>query len=204
MFLEIIWFFEWTFAGILFLAFAYLFKLSPITKEESVQEDDDNPWNDKFSDDFMRYEKAEMYNTSHTLTKLLFDVQIAFWNSYNIGAIGPRDPYPTQTLFGILIVDRLFLTAMYLYTLYYSLHITTYAFKRAYRVYLVLHVIVIAAVAGIYLHSDGLKGQSLIVVVWVRFILVETAVDAIQHIKNMYDIGMCNCGKSRTEAEELE
>jgi hypothetical protein len=78
MFLEIIWFFQWIFVGIGFLAFAYLFKLSPISKEESVQEADDNPWNDKFSDDFMRYEKAEMYNFSHTVCKLLFDIMIAF------------------------------------------------------------------------------------------------------------------------------
>jgi hypothetical protein len=125
----------------------------------------------------MRYENSEMYNTSHTLTKLLFDVQIAFWNSYNIGAIGPRDPYPTQTMFGILIVDRLFLTGMFFYTLLYSLHVTTDSFKKIYKAYLVLHTIVMISVGTIYLHSNKMEGQSLIVDVWVRFILVETAVD---------------------------
>lgn len=204
LFLEVIWFFEWIFVGVLFLAFAYLFKLSPITKEESVQENDDNPWNDKFSDDFMRYEKAEMYNFSHTATKFFFDVQIAFYNYYDIGSIGPRDLYPTRTLFGILIVDRLVYTAVLFYALVYSLHITTNSFKRLYRLYLFIHVFVMAGVFAIYFMTDQLAGQSLIVVVWVRFILVETAVDALTHIKQMYDIGLCNCGKARTEEEELE
>lgn len=203
MFIEIIWFFEWIFIGMCFLAVAYLFKLSPITKEESVQESDDNPWNDKFSDDFMRYEKAEMYNLSHIATKLFFDIQLAFYNNYNIDRIGARDVYPTKILFIILIIDRLVFTGVFFYSLLHSLHITTNLFKTLYRFYLIVHFLVIIGVFTIYYNSNELEGQSLICVVWVRVILVETAVDLIQHLKYMYDIGLCNCGKARTEEEEL-
>lgn len=204
MFLEVIWFFEWIFIGMCFLAFAYLFHLSPITKEESVQENDDNPWNDKFSDDFMRYEKAEMYNFSHVACKLFFDIQLAFYNYYNVGRIGPRDVYPTKTLFGILIVDRLLIAFVLFYSLLHSLHITTNTFKRLYKLYLAVHFFVVIAVFSIYYTTNELEGQSLICVVWVRVILAETAVDLLQNFKYMYDIGLCNCGKARTEEEELE
>lgn len=111
--------------------------------------------------------------------------------------------YPTRTLFGILIVDRLLFACIFLYALYYSLHITTNSFKRLYRIYLVVHVIVVASVVSIYFAEDQLKGQSLLVIVWVRVIFAEMLFDGLQHIKWMYDIGMCNCGKARTEEEEL-
>lgn len=191
LFLECLWFFEWIFIGVSFLAFAYLFKLRSITKDDSLDEKDDNPWNDKFSDDYMRYMKGEMYSFCHVATKFFFDIQIGFYNYYNIGAIGVRNMYPTRTLFAMLIVDRLILTGIYFYAFISRKHVTSYTFKTLYIIYLVMHIACFAGVFSIYFTTNQLEGESLICVVWVRVVMFEALVDSILLIRTLLQIGLC-------------
>ena len=116
LFLEVVCFFMWIGSAIIFLTAAYLLKLKPTTKELSNLEQDDNPWNDKFSDDFMRYVKREMYSFSYAISKILMDVATGFSNIYGIALIGARDFYPTLLCYCIYLVVRTYLIGAFFYT----------------------------------------------------------------------------------------
>merc|ERR1712127_1141931 len=57
--IEIVFFFSWLFASIIFVLYAYLVKFKPISKNVALMENDDNIYNDKKTDDFLRYLKSE-------------------------------------------------------------------------------------------------------------------------------------------------
>lgn len=99
---EVTVFFTWIMTGVIFLAFAYIVKFRSITKSESVQNADDNVWNDKYSDDFMRYIKSEMYSVCHFSTMLIYTFLIGLGNFGSLDLIGPRDWFPTKSLFIIM------------------------------------------------------------------------------------------------------
>lgn len=96
--------FTWIICGILFLAFAYIVKFKSITKSEAVQNADDNVWNDKYSDDFMRYIKQEMYNVCHFSTMMVYTFLIGLGHDAGLEIIGPRDIFPTKVLFVLMNV----------------------------------------------------------------------------------------------------
>ena len=52
------------FMGTLFLLFAYCSKMRPFMRDEYKLENDDNPWNNKNTEDFLRHLKLEYYNMS--------------------------------------------------------------------------------------------------------------------------------------------
>lgn len=93
--IEVTFFFQWIISGIIFLAFAYIVKFKSITKDESVQNADDNVWNDKYSDDFMRYIKTEMYNVCHFGTMMSYTFLIGLGKDNGMEKVGPRDFFPT-------------------------------------------------------------------------------------------------------------
>lgn len=70
--------------GVIFLAFAYIVKFKSITKSEVIQVADDNVWNDKYSDDFMRYVKSEMYNVCHFATMMWYTFAIGLFKDYDL------------------------------------------------------------------------------------------------------------------------
>ena len=61
IYIESIYFFAWIFSGIIFVATAYIFKLEPTDKDEDSIKLDDNVWNDRNADDFLRYVKYDYY-----------------------------------------------------------------------------------------------------------------------------------------------
>lgn len=53
-----------------FASYAYIFKLKSICKSAKVMEMDDNVWNDKDTDDFLRYLKFEYFAVAYYLLKI--------------------------------------------------------------------------------------------------------------------------------------
>jgi hypothetical protein len=48
-------------AGMFFLLFNYLAKINPFVRHSYLLENDDNPWNNKDTEDFLRHLKVEYY-----------------------------------------------------------------------------------------------------------------------------------------------
>jgi cytochrome b subunit of formate dehydrogenase len=76
--LEVFLFFTWICASIFFLLFAYLFKLTSVAKNEAIQGKDDNVWNDRGSDDFLRYLKFEYFIFTFCWCKLFMEMSIGY------------------------------------------------------------------------------------------------------------------------------
>lgn len=78
LYLEVFLFFAWIWASIFFLAFAYCLKLKSIAKNKSVLESDDNVWNDKGTDDFLRYLKFEYFMFNYCWCKLFMECAVGY------------------------------------------------------------------------------------------------------------------------------
>lgn len=72
--LEIVYFWTWLFSGFLFLLFAYVSKYESIFKDQSMLNNDGNIWNDKDSDDFLRYLKQEYFMFVYVISFLLMEI----------------------------------------------------------------------------------------------------------------------------------
>lgn len=151
---EVTVFFTWIIVGILFLAFAFIVKFKSITKSESIQNADDNVWNDKYSDDFMRYIKSEMYGVCHFTTMMVYTFCIGLGGNNSLDLIGPRDIFPTKALFVIINITQIYFISIFVYQLMNGILITSAKSKKLARIYVVLFIIDLIAVFGIYFATD--------------------------------------------------
>jgi hypothetical protein len=71
-------FFNWITTSVLFVGVAYIRKFKSISKDEAVMNMDDNVWNDKDTDDFLRYLKFEYFLYNYLLCKLCTELFIQF------------------------------------------------------------------------------------------------------------------------------
>ena len=71
-------FFTYIFSGVIFTTIAYLIKFNPTAKNEELLLMDDNPWNDKDTEDFLRHLKLEFFVFCYFLAILILDVLFGF------------------------------------------------------------------------------------------------------------------------------
>ena len=62
----------------LFLLFAYVFKFKSVAKDDEIMKMDDNVWNDKNTDDFLRYLKFEYFVLNYMISFLFTDLIYGF------------------------------------------------------------------------------------------------------------------------------
>ena len=106
IYMESIYFFAWIFSGIIFVATAYIWKLEPTDKDEDSIKLDDNVWNDRNADDFLRYVKYDYYVFSLTLAALMMEYFIGFSRTAVVSKMGPRDQWSFQFVFTLLLISR--------------------------------------------------------------------------------------------------
>ena len=106
IYIESIYFFAWIFSGIIFVATAYIWKLEPTDKDEDSIKLDDNVWNDRNADDFLRYVKYDYYVFSLTLAALMMEYFIGFSWTAVVSKMGPRDQWSFQFVFTLLLISR--------------------------------------------------------------------------------------------------
>jgi hypothetical protein len=75
-------------------------------KNEYLLDQDDNIWNDKDSDDFLRYLKYEYFLLAYIGSMFATEIFTGFSNLYNIDLLGERHMRTTGTIFIILMVLR--------------------------------------------------------------------------------------------------
>lgn len=106
--IEILYFFFWIFSGVIFLMYAYLFKFEAISKNEVLLSLDDNVWNDKGTDDFLRYLKFEYFMVCYLISIIAVEVFTGYTDLYHISKLGQRDWEKTGIIYAILIGARVF------------------------------------------------------------------------------------------------
>jgi len=95
--IEIVYFWMWLASGIVFLLYAYIAKFKSIFKNEVVLAKDDNVWNDKDSDDFLRYLKQEYYMFAYILSFLAMEIQIGLVGNDKIDMLNRKNAVDEET-----------------------------------------------------------------------------------------------------------
>lgn len=115
--IEVRLFFTWLVVSIMFTLYAYVFKIKSISKSDIVMESDDNVWNDKDTDDFLRYLKFEYFMVSYTLLKMCMEILIGFFPQSVELVFGKNDFYPVGIIFILLLGNSLIAMANTTYML---------------------------------------------------------------------------------------
>jgi len=72
----------------MFLIMAYLFKFRSVAKREEVMKMDDNVWNDRDTDDFLRYLKFEYFMLAFMSTFAIMELICGFSNAEHVKIFG--------------------------------------------------------------------------------------------------------------------
>ena len=83
--IDVYFFFSWIIAGVIFVSAAYLFKFKSTMKDEDLLLQDDNPWNDKDTEDFMRHLKMEYLVFSYYISTAIMNYVIGFHPGRDFG-----------------------------------------------------------------------------------------------------------------------
>lgn len=102
--IESIYFYVWIIASILFVIVAYVSKFRSTIVNDAVLQNDDNVWNDRQTDDFLRYIKFDYYVFTLYLSCLLMDIIVAVTLGETLTSLGPADFKPTGLIMTILVV----------------------------------------------------------------------------------------------------
>jgi hypothetical protein len=171
--IEILYFFFWLLAGVIFVSYAYLVKFQAISKNEALLALDDNVWNEKDTDDFLRYLKFEYFLVSYIISFIATEIITGFTNLHNLDSLGARDFSQTGVVYCILLVARSLSLVDLLFKLRQSKS-SSDDFKaqkkpssKAY-----IHIIINAAAlltVGFMLYPGGiLEGQNEASVIWIK------------------------------------
>jgi hypothetical protein len=88
--IEIIYLFVWIFTSMAFLIIAYYFKIKSVAKNEDLLMLDDDVWNDKDTDDFLRYLKYDYFIMNYAFSFFGMELVIGFTWVFNIHLLGPK------------------------------------------------------------------------------------------------------------------
>ena len=111
--IEIVFFFSWLFASIIFVFYAYLVKFKPISKNVALMENDDNIYNDKKTDDFLRYLKSEYFLMAYIISFILVEIEFGFLGNYHFDHIGKQEFWPVQSTILMFLGYRTFNLLMF-------------------------------------------------------------------------------------------
>jgi hypothetical protein len=111
MLFELTYFFIQLFCGMAFLGIAHLMRMNPYFRDHEALESDDNPWNNKDTEDFLRHLKEEYFLLVHNLALPVMDLLIPFgvgffWIKFD--EFGPRNFWISGMLGIICFIPRLY------------------------------------------------------------------------------------------------
>lgn len=160
--------------SVLFLLLAYITKAQSIIKSEEYLLLDDNVWNDKNTDDFLRYLKLEYFLLTYVITNLSFDCVVAFSNIYDLPDFGDRDADVVKYCMYAVIASRAISVFHILYRMKKGAHKIDKNIEAEIRkgniaiyIHIGLDVILVIFVLYLYLTNNYLLEYNLVVSLWV-------------------------------------
>jgi hypothetical protein len=96
----------WIVGSICFMVCAFLFKIRSSIRNDAMLENDENVWNDRKTDDFLRYIKFDYYVITLNIACFLMNLYVMYSPVGTISKMGPRSLWPTGTIIIISLVQR--------------------------------------------------------------------------------------------------
>ena len=180
--LEIMFFFNWIVVSAIFVMWAYIVKFKSISKNEALNALDDNVWNDKDRDDFLRYLKFEYFNLCYFLAFIATELIMLRSNWYGLGEYGERDFKSTGIILCVCLFSRFISFAKI--TMLLRVKPSEEGSKDNYEepsgkthgqstvVNLVLKTVLFLAPAILYLRHDKLDAQNPMSKIWIQIEIV--------------------------------
>lgn len=186
MLLEIYFFFCWIAAGIVFLIFAYTTKMQTFLQNTHEIETDDNPWNNKNTEDFLRHLKREYFTMSYSIAFLLLELTTGFSNMWNIDVFGPKDMSVSGALLIMCMVPRFIkLISLSVFSLYGYDAVSPQMRYLNYTLITVDSIALIVLIVALMTMSESIKNQNVVVRM---LIIVETCTKIIEPLVAIYDL----------------
>lgn len=106
LYIESMFWWMWIFGSVMFMVFAYWFKLRSSIRNDETLQNDDNVWNDRKTDDFLRYIKYDYYVFTLNIACALMNAFVMFIQIGTIAKMGSRPMWPTGTIVIVTLIQR--------------------------------------------------------------------------------------------------
>lgn len=181
--IDVFFFFCWIASGCLFVTLAYIFKFKSTMKNEEVLLQDDNPWNDKDTEDFLRHLKMEYLMFSYFVAAIVMDYVIGFHEGKDFGT-GKKEFYPSKAIMGIDMIMK----AVDLLTLgsLSVLHANVNQSKLRLCILTVFDLGMGAWIYYIYYTTDSMAGQNKFCKLWAHTIMIQVFFEPFWMVFKLY------------------
>lgn len=177
-------FFTYIISGVIFTTVAYLIKFNPTAKNEELLLLDDNPWNDKDTEDFLRHLKLEFFVFCYFLGSLILDIALGFFKGRDFGA-GPKDWSPTQL---IILLDILVKANNILVMIGLSVTKANIndAKTRVILGYLaIFDWVMLGVIFWLFRSSNHMEGQNMFCRLWIQTMMIGLIIEPIWILSKM-------------------
>lgn len=177
-------FFTYIISGVIFTTVAYLVKFNPTAKNEELLLMDDNPWNDKDTEDFLRHLKLEFFTFCYFLSFLILDILIGFPKGRDFGA-GPKDWKPTQLILVLDIMVKVNNITVLCVISAVKANINDTKTRIALIYLAFFDWIILGVIVWLFTGSDNMKDQNMFCRIWIQTLMLGLIVEPLWILSKM-------------------
>ena len=172
--IDMYYFFSWIVSGCLFVTIAYIMKLQSQMRNDDLLILDDNPWNDKDTEDFLRHLKMEYLVFCYFVSTAYMDFIIGNDKGGGFNS-GPVDFYPSKVIIGIDFTDQLISLFIFIYIGAIKGKFNEAATRVKIYILMLFNVIAFLSMSYFYFTYDKMKGQDKFYLLWCQTIIIAKA-----------------------------
>lgn len=178
------------------MLYAYIIKMNNFLSDSFIIENDDNPWNNKDTEDFMRHLKAELFTIVYPASFIFMECMIGFNYSYDTSAVtsgtnyGPHSGM-VKTFYAICLIPRVYNLLSLLLMAYLNINWGNDYFKLQRLVLMFLNIVVFIVLIILYTGNQGENGwkeQNVLARIWAPMELTTKIVEVVVHFHVRYII----------------
>ena len=185
MIIDCYFFFAYIISGVIFTTVAYVIKFNPTSKNEELLLMDDNPWNDKDTEDFLRHLKLEFFVFCYFMATLMMDISLGFFKGRDFGA-GPKDWNPTQIIFIYDILVKVYNILVMICLSSGKRNINETKTRAALLFLALFDWFMLYMIYSTFRNSNNMAGQNLFARIWIQTLIIGLIIEPIWILSKMY------------------
>lgn len=162
--IDVYYFFSWIVAGVIFVLMAYIFKFKSTMKDEDLLLQDNNPWNDKDTEDFLRHLKMEYLVFSYYFSAVIMNYVLGFYNGRDFET-GAKDFYPSKVIMSLDMIQKF--SNIIILTLIAANKIGDLAQKVSFVMVKLFNLVIGISIVTIFVLSNYMEGQNMFCRLWI-------------------------------------
>lgn len=168
------------------MAYAYISKMRNFLTDAHAAEHDDNPWNNKDTEDFMRHLKAEYHAIVYPAAMLAMEGAIGM-PTEGLSKYGPHETNPCRIFFAICMVPRAVDLLAHLVFGWLNTNWTAPNFQTQRLVQCILNLVVFVVLLVLFLaNKETWAGQNVLARVWAPMEIATKAVEVVVYLHKRF------------------